>query len=90
MSRSPVTRKSKKPFLKFDADAFERDLVDGEVGLYRALEYLRKTVASGGTCDAISALLAVESNIKLLEYALSGMLRLDHSQLDYSFWTPSC
>ncbi|KAL5495715.1 hypothetical protein ACEPAI_1179 [Sanghuangporus weigelae] len=71
MSRSPVTRKSKKPFLKFDSDAFERDLVDGEEGLSRALEYLRTTVFSGGASDVLSALLATEIRSKLFEYTLS-------------------
>ncbi|KAL5518531.1 hypothetical protein ACEPAH_213 [Sanghuangporus vaninii] len=68
MSRSPVTKKSKKPFLKFDANAFERDLFDGEEGLSRALEYLRTTVFSGGASDVLSALLTTESRSKLFEY----------------------
>ncbi|KAL5534681.1 hypothetical protein ACEPAG_1145 [Sanghuangporus baumii] len=70
MSRSPVTKKSKKPFLKFDTDAFERDLVDGEEGLSRAMEYLRTTVFSGGASDVLSALLTKESRSKLFEYTL--------------------
>ncbi|KAL5535095.1 hypothetical protein ACEPAF_3188 [Sanghuangporus sanghuang] len=68
MSRSPVIKKSKKPFLKFDVNAFERDLVDGEEGLSRALEYLRTTVFSGGASDVLSALLTTESRSKLFEF----------------------